>query len=265
MADPLGGPGSKIARARKHLDDLASETRAYLRSQPPPIALLSETTSHGTLILRLRLQRRIPDALPLILGDCVHNLRSALDILACDIIRHAGGTITQDSGFPIVGDAARLPAAITKRLQGAGSSAQNAVAACQPFKGADNPLWALHQLDIVDKHRVLLTVAGAGTGIDIGDMAGHQLRQKAKEAGFSWADGIEVPNLFIRSARIDCYEDGAIVAEQPVGEGIDRIKYGFDIAVSEPSLVECKPIVPLGSELVEFVDGVVRSLSKTLV
>lgn len=208
--------------------------------------------------LRLRVLRPIPEVLPLTFGDCVHNLRSALDILACDLIRHAGGTVTRNSAFPIVQDGTHLPEEVRKRLKGAKDSVLQAVEDCKPFEGAGNQFWVLHQLDIIDKHRLLLTVASAGTGIDIGGMATHQFHESARQAGLAWAEDVQVPQVLIRSPRTDCYNDGDIVAEQPLLDGIDRIKYFFDVAVSEPGLVECRPLVPFAIDLASFVEDTVR-------
>lgn len=258
-AEPSTGPHAKIARARKHVSDLADETRAYLKAEPAPLSIVPQTSREGIVRLRLRVERSIPITLALILGDCVHNLRSALDILACDLIRQAGGTVTTYSGFPIVDDAQRLPEVIAEKLKGAGEPIHSTVADWQPFNGASNHFWLLHRLDITDKHKLLLTVATAGTALDIADMAAHQLRQAAKQAGSPATEELEIPNLIIRSAKTDCYEDGDIVAEQPTFDGVDRIRYGFDIALREPPLIECQPIVPLANQLITFVEEVVNS------
>ena len=58
---------------------------------------------------------------------------------------------------------------------------------------------------------------------------------------------VEVPPFFIRPASISCYKDGDIVIEYPEGppEHYEEVKqHGFGIAINEPGIVECKPLVP---------------------
>jgi hypothetical protein len=104
----------------------------------------------------------------MIIGDAVHNLRSALDHLACALaeLENPTASETGHSGieFPIYiseGKFNRTGAAKIKKLA---TPAQDEIKSLQPYKAGDNArfqhLWALHQLDIIDKHRRISIMGG---------------------------------------------------------------------------------------------------------
>lgn len=137
------------------------------------------------------------DTLGVLIGDVLHNLRSALDnfayALAAAYTKPMTREIVHSSEFPIFGDKDRsgntgrgahrfhelLPnRAPTRRsgltkISGWHPDAQTEVERLQPYhrKNAfrEDPLWLLHELDRIDKHRLLhTTVAGfLGTIWDI--------------------------------------------------------------------------------------------------
>jgi hypothetical protein len=113
----------------------------------------------------------VPDNFMVPLGDCVHNLRSALDHLACHLVRVSHGTSPDKASFPVWSREFR-----TNPCTGAEEpclqldvtpAIRERIDAIQPYKGTDTGerLRLLHKLDIVDKHRgQLLTAAAAGGG-----------------------------------------------------------------------------------------------------
>src|SRR5918995_3001656 len=97
--DRLAGVRLKIERARKHIRDLETETSAYLNSSPHPYQLRAEDDpATGDEVYRVRVLFPIPESIPLIVGDAVHNLRSALDHLAWQLVESGGGEPGRDTG-----------------------------------------------------------------------------------------------------------------------------------------------------------------------
>jgi hypothetical protein len=96
-----------------------------------------------------------------LVGEHLHDLRSGLDHLAWQLVLKAGGTPTDDTKFPI------LEVAPPTNSQGQGGSpgvaggvssrAKTLIGSAQPYKlGAryrEHPLWLLHKLWNIDKHR----------------------------------------------------------------------------------------------------------------
>jgi len=111
----------------------------------------------------IRFPELISAELRLIIGDCLHNLRSALDNLVYDlVIAHHGDPpppqFVEYSEFPIFGPKAMNSNARKKRIGGVDPNAQTIIEGLQPHnrgnKFASDPLWQLHQLSNMDKHRV---------------------------------------------------------------------------------------------------------------
>jgi hypothetical protein len=90
---------AKIQRAEKHISDLNVEVSAFLATNPYS-AIRHDDPKTGNYELRLWTRDCLPQLLT-ILGDAIHNLRSALDHLACELVRANGGTVTDQTAFPI--------------------------------------------------------------------------------------------------------------------------------------------------------------------
>jgi hypothetical protein len=135
-------------------------------------------------------------------GDCLHNLRSALDCLAVALVVENGFTSDDDvrsTQFPVHWSAADMATnAKTSAFFGrAGPVAEKYVRQVEPYRGGKgDALWRLHQLDILDKHRAIILVGsilalatfsatkpGAVTQITITDdpflKEGHELARAA--------------------------------------------------------------------------------------
>jgi hypothetical protein len=124
------------------------------------------------------------DPLSLLIGDALHNMRSALDALAYALMLASGKPLTEQiryrSEFPIFGDEDRAtgkrgvgsvkfhevngkgsPARGSglSKIEGWEAGAQTAVERLQPYyRGSafrTDPLWMLQDLDNVNKHRLL--------------------------------------------------------------------------------------------------------------
>jgi len=97
----------------------------------------------------------------LLLGDCLHNLRCALDhALYAVAIAESGVNPPPDAAtlqFPITSSAAAFDAA-RRRIRSLSAAAQRAIEAWQPYNSPQetaDPLLLLNELDNIDKHRSL--------------------------------------------------------------------------------------------------------------
>jgi hypothetical protein len=92
---PLDSARAKLRRADEHLDALKAEAAAWLDSRPydlywdPPYPELIETP-HLELDIHVGVVREPPEALGVILGDVLHNLRGALDNLFWALVTRTG-------------------------------------------------------------------------------------------------------------------------------------------------------------------------------
>jgi len=88
----------KIERAKKHISDLNFEINGFRKRNPYKFVIEQDPQS-GNYALTFRVQEKEPYYLPLIIGDVIHNLRTALDILACELVQLNGGN-ADDVYFP---------------------------------------------------------------------------------------------------------------------------------------------------------------------
>jgi hypothetical protein len=96
-----------------------------------------------------------PEHLGAIIGDIVHNLRAALDLTACDMIRAAEGkdANVDRAYFPFCQGAEDLDDMIRARqFHRAGERAVQVLRGLKPYRGGNAALRAIHDLDIQDKH-----------------------------------------------------------------------------------------------------------------
>ena len=117
-------------------------------------------------IWSIEFEKELSSDLPLTLGDAIHNWRSSLDHVANALTCWAGETTNHQTEFPL--------GASFHYLRNVSSShcANRIVESHQPAgrvagtegSPSDEPLYWLHRLDIVDKHRSLIFAA---PGIDM--------------------------------------------------------------------------------------------------
>lgn|GEM_PF-3236227 len=112
---------------------------------------------------------RVPDSVLASLGDCIHNLRSALDHLAYNLVLASGVKPDNQVTFPVC-----HTETVRNKCTGAEEPSlkidvrddiREWIDSVQPYKGTTTGkrLAVLHDLDIIDKHRAqLVTVLAAG-------------------------------------------------------------------------------------------------------
>jgi len=149
----------RLERADEHVETIKQELRMHFASN-----FHSLTGEYDAQLGRSHFQGRIghpPIRLFTVIGEALHNYRSALDHLAWQLVESRGGTPDEPTKFPIL----RVPP--TANRQGVhppphvhGGVSPTALALIereQPYQlgphYAHHPLFGLHHLNIVDKHR----------------------------------------------------------------------------------------------------------------
>src|SRR5690349_1920178 len=90
----------KVERAIKHIDDLAAVCKAFINSTPYTLDRETEPKTGYYHFSVTNVQAPPPDV-GLIAGDAIHNLRSALDHLACQLVLANGNVPSRQTCFPI--------------------------------------------------------------------------------------------------------------------------------------------------------------------
>src|ERR1035437_1403736 len=149
---------AKIERAKEHIRDLDRERAAFLGSNPYTLTPEFNGETSSTLYF-LDECRDIPDVIPLIAGDAIHNLRTALDYLACGLVKDNGNEPTSHTYFPISECAEKYRPESKRKTEGVSDAVKQAIDAFKPYRGGDDTLYGLHRLDIIDNQTLLLVGA----------------------------------------------------------------------------------------------------------
>lgn len=257
--DRLAQIGVKIGRAREHLTTLSTEVREYLDSKPYSVGVRRHPESRRLIYFVAAVQPTTP-RLSALLGDTIHNLRSALDHLAYQLVWVGTGNVPSSHVyFPIAGDRPKYLEQRRRQLKGARPAAVATLDALTPYKGGNDALWQLHKLNNVDKHRVLITAGSAFQGVNIG---AHLSREMQKQIAASPLTDkfANVPplDLFIRPAdRMFPLKAGdELFIDGPDSEPNEKLEFRFEVAFGEQGIAFGVPIIETLASLVNLVESI---------
>lgn len=156
----------KVERAEKHISDLKIAFNEFIDTHPHYFHFYKEPET-GSNVIEVAFDEAVSqDAitindLAVIIGDVVHNLRSALDHATWELLGVDSGTQDEKTSFPT-----------SRGIQSDYETACNGIKtprqdtriffislAAYPG-GAGEKILALHRLDILDKHKVITPVIG---------------------------------------------------------------------------------------------------------
>lgn len=167
MAADLTGVRIKLGRADAHIRELDDLIRPEIRAATGSVVREFDV-ERTKLVYRLERTPRIDPGWSSIVGDALFNLRSALDHLAWQLVIPDGGVPAEHTYFPVY--ESRLnshgnPRKVTINPQINRPDILKTLDDVQPYQRADgnvwlDSIWMIHQLNIIDKHRLLLAVAG---------------------------------------------------------------------------------------------------------
>ena len=175
----LDDPLSKIARARKHLEELRRQIEPFAEPNAYTVThdFNSETSEHVWKLVSD--VPPVPIEVSLTIGDILYNLRSALDHLVWQLVLANRGTPSTRNAFPIFIDEGKFKKESASKLRGVSDSAKDVIVGLQPCYGGDVALWALESLYNIDKHRhlnvVLLGINRGGVFVPGGNVSWESL------------------------------------------------------------------------------------------
>jgi hypothetical protein len=153
----------KIERAIQHLQELEMVLFTHANNHPPQATF--KKNEQGSVTHIHVVTKSPPKMVGAIVGDIVHNLRAALDLMAVELVSLTPNANTNGVYFPFCDVADDLNLMIKKRnFHRAGQDAVELLVTLRPYKGGNAALRALHDLDIQDKHHTLIPNAAIMTG-----------------------------------------------------------------------------------------------------
>lgn len=152
---PLEYVWAKIERPDAQIKDLESQIRAFFTKDVYGIAR-EPNADHTQEVWKFVLKKRTPRAFVTIIGEILHNMRSALDQLMCAIaVQHSGSS--RGTYFPLGKTQQIFESELSEKTKKMPSDARDLIRALKPYPGGNDLLWALHDLNRGDKHASKIT------------------------------------------------------------------------------------------------------------
>ena len=167
-APDLSGDYRTLDQAAAHIVTLREKINAFRGGEPPPFEFRAESAPRGGNSVEHRLfavvRESPPRTLAPIIGDAIHNIRSALDYLVYELappeVRATGST-----QFPIFRDEDGFKTRGSKMLTGITGDERMLIERAQPYIASNpprhDPLAILQKLSNDDKHRLLVPMIAA--------------------------------------------------------------------------------------------------------
>jgi hypothetical protein len=168
----------KIKRAKEHVQELRSQLIAFSATDYYTLAVDKDPTT-GQSFLKFEITKSLPPDISIVMGDALHNLHSALDLAISDVLFGHTGKRYSHLKFPVYPTKEAFESGI------AGGKIKHAPKeiiallkdVIKPYKGENDALWALHDLNITDKHIALVEIdqLSAMINIDAEDDRGNRI------------------------------------------------------------------------------------------
>ena len=240
--NPFANAHLKVDRANKHISDIEERLRTSSDRYGPTLYVDGKT---GEQFLYYGLtDRELRSDIALIVGDAIHNLHSALDIVWCGAIENLSPHALSDyTKFPIYPKSTRqeLESVLAKRKIDP-TLIDLAVDRVKGYKGGDDDILALHQLDIDDKHQLLIPM------LTVSGVEGVELEQE---------DGT-INRFTIMLVRPNFYKTRVPLNSKIKNHGEVR----FEITFREGTPLENLEVIPTLKRLSWKTDKIVRALQR---
>lgn len=238
-------PKLKIERAKRHIRDLNNEIDSFIRKNPVKVVIEGNEFQYNYVI---RVKEEIPEDISCYIGDVIHNLRAALDLLACDLVRRAGGS-TKGVYFPFASGPNELEDAIVKRKIGrAGQDIVSIIRTMKPYTGGNKYLRAIHDLDIADKHIALIPVATYAGLKNFKIISSH---------------GIE--SLSVENIRISPIKDGQCIISAPAAANVkpgQQLNAIVEMTFADGQPLSGEPVLKTLEKLVDVTNDIISTFSR---
>ena len=258
----------KIQRGREHLEELRKEIGTFYATKPYEVTP-KRNPSRG-LIYYVSKVDPVPTHLATIAGDVIQNLRSALDHLSWQLFLVGGGTANaRNIYFPIAKDALSSASKLNElRRMGVRANAIAVFDSIQPFKsGNDEKLWVLHNLNIIDKHRLLVTVGSAFRSINLGKYVTTRSAPGFEEFFAKQGKPFTMPkmNVFFKTADSgNPLEIGKELFIDKVDNPVIPDLFLFHVVLNEVGVIQGASLLETINDFINVVEAVVKQFEPCL-
>lgn len=234
----------KLERAKKHFIDLKAEIDTFRSSDPYEIGTKHDPKTRE-LIYYISRANPFPISFSIITGDVIQNIRSALDHLAYHLVMvGSGGDIKlgERAYFPTATSPDKFENAVRRKVQGMRPDVIVRICQLEPYKGGKgHQFWVLNEINNIDKHRFLINVL---TNIS-SNFANTAFSAFSKETDWLTNEQRDfMAGIFLRHRTARILKEGDVLLRTPHESEVDEnFKAMVEIAISEPEVIEAKPIL----------------------
>lgn len=240
----LIGVWAKIKRADQHISDYEMAKKVFINKDLYTFIQEEDPKTLYNFVVVDSI-KPIPDDIVCIIGDTIHNLRSSLDLLACQLMKLSHPKHTcKDIGFPISDSASAFKSTLqSRKIQSFDASVVQMFTQLETYKGgARSSIWELHRLDIQDKHRLLLIAGAAIGGVTVKVVVNPDDPTKRRETTLESSLKPGEFRIFKQGHKFIRVDPKLLVPNQGDVAKMD-FKFTGDIVFNEPGIVECKSVL----------------------
>ena len=251
----------KIEWAHKHINDLHSALDAFIATNPYVVSE-KRNPQTGEHIYYAAKVTPVPPRILLITGDILQNIRSSLDYLVNALVRANGGTPNEFTGFPIfknIPTTKEQKDAFARKVKGMRQEAVDIIERAKPYKGGNSPLWRLHDLNVRDKHRLLLTAGAAVWQFNVG----QHLRATGRAVGL--LANANANDWWVGRTQALLVEEGQQLYADPPDAKVNKdIQFRFQVALNEAGVCEGEPLIMVVRQSLNLVRGLLPNFDPFL-
>lgn len=153
---PFEGPALKLERARHHYAEMY-ETIIDYQKRANPVFVKSDRKQNPW---QIEISENVPPLVGIQIGDIAHSLRSALDVILCDIA-HIRSVGVSDMCYPFASSADRFSEMMSEPprkqpFKKLGADVIEIISESEPYINGNRLLRGLHDLNNQDKHRMAI-------------------------------------------------------------------------------------------------------------
>lgn len=244
MNDRFHGSWLKIERAEEHIENLNAIIGGFLGTDFYRISVEQDVDGSNFVRFDVDASKFPRETCALVIGDALHNLRGALDLLYAQLVIAPPDAWTI---FPISDTREKL----VKRLAGLEDKkitkafSQFILDRIKAYETGNEPLWLLHRLNDWDKHQLLIPVL---QGMEFSELCfeDDEHRVIGPKRRFYW-----VPGSSIYRTQLDSAE-GRKVTLKDKGRATLTILFDFE------HTIRSQPIIPTLSRIAATVKEVIN-------
>jgi hypothetical protein len=168
-------------------------------------------------------------------------------------VKRNGKSVTDATAFPVFNQFPLTKdqhSSLKRKVKGMGYTATRRIIRVEPYKGRNNPLWRLHELNRIDKHRLLIPVGAAVGRFNLG-----QHVRKARVFGFS----DRAADFWVGTTKSLLVETGQeLLTDLPDSEVNEDIQFIFEVVVNEIGVSEGEPVILVLRQSFNVVRSILR-------